>query len=151
MCTSWFLHALESIPAKLTLFSGFGPHRSVARDAPRALGGGGRGTVASGRCTLQTAAKVVRGLLGTGPPDPTLESASPSPPQGSIWHRDRVKSGNRCRIDAKLTTEKGRARRIRGWGPSLRGSVPNEPLATKAGTGTDKGTRKLSFMTTSIV
>ena len=30
---------------------------------------------------------VVRGLLGTGPPDPTLESTSPSPPQGSIWHR----------------------------------------------------------------
>ena len=31
--------------------------------------------------------RVVRGLLGTGPLDPTLESASPSPPQGSIWHR----------------------------------------------------------------
>ena len=42
-----------------------------------------------------------RGLLGTSPPDPTLESTSPSPPQGSIWHRNRVKSGNRCRIDAK--------------------------------------------------
>ena len=70
----------------------------------------------------------VRGLLGTGPPDPTLESASPSPPpQRSIWHqfnidstliqhRIRVKSGNRCRIDAKSTPEEGRARRIRGWG-----------------------------------
>ena len=43
---------------------------------------------------------VVRGL-GTSPPDPTLESASPSPPQGSIRHRNRVKSGNRCRIDAE--------------------------------------------------
>ena len=29
-----------------------------------------------------------RGLLGTGPPDPTLESASPSPPHGSIWRID---------------------------------------------------------------
>ena len=27
---------------------------------------------------------------------PPLESASPSPPQGSIRHRNRVKSGNRC-------------------------------------------------------
>ena len=55
---------------------------------------------------------VVRGLLGTGPPDPTLKSASPSPPQGSIWHRfnidstfirhrNRVKSGNRCQINIK--------------------------------------------------
>ena len=37
-------------------------------------------------------ASVVRGLLGTGPPDPTLESASPSPPQGSIWHRFNIDS-----------------------------------------------------------
>ena len=59
--------------------------------------------------------RIVRGLLGTGPPDPTLESASPSPPQaqGSTWHqfnidstlirhRNWVKPGNRCRrIDAE--------------------------------------------------
>ena len=56
--------------------------------------------------------ELVRGLLGTGPPDPTLEFASPSPPQGSIWHRfnidstsirhwDMVKSGNRCRINVE--------------------------------------------------
>ena len=31
--------------------------------------------------------RYVKGLLGTDPPDPHLESASPSPPQGSIWHR----------------------------------------------------------------
>ena len=37
-------------------------------------------------------ARLVRGLLGTGPPDPTLESASPSPPQGSIWHRFNIDS-----------------------------------------------------------
>ena len=43
----------------------------------------------------------VRGLLGKDPPDPTLESASPSHPQGSIWHRNRVKSGNRCRINVE--------------------------------------------------
>ena len=42
-----------------------------------------------------------RGLRGTGPPDPTLESASPSPLQGSIWQRNRVKSGNRCRINVE--------------------------------------------------
>ena len=55
---------------------------------------------------------IVRGLLGTGPPDPTLESASPSPPQGSIWHRFNIDSTSkwgqirksnlfRCRIDVK--------------------------------------------------
>ena len=30
---------------------------------------------------------LVRGLLGTDPTDLTLESAPPSPPRGSIWHR----------------------------------------------------------------
>ena len=34
----------------------------------------------------------VRGLLGTAAPDPILEHASPSPPQRSFWHRDRVKN-----------------------------------------------------------
>ena len=87
------------------------------------------------------ATKVVRGLLGTAPPpppDPTLESASPSPPQGSIWHRFNIDLTSirhrfdidltlfRCRIDAKSTPEEGRARRIRGWGPG--GPVPNKPL-----------------------
>ena len=33
---------------------------------------------------------VVRFIIGTGHPDPTLESASPSPPQGSIWHRFNI-------------------------------------------------------------
>ena len=33
--------------------------------------------------------RVVKGLLGTDPPQPTLESASPSP-QGSIWHRFNI-------------------------------------------------------------
>ena len=36
--------------------------------------------------------RIVRGLLGTAPPDPTLESASLSPPQGSIWHRFNIES-----------------------------------------------------------
>ena len=44
---------------------------------------------------------VVRALSGTGPPDPILESTSPSPPQGSIWHRNRVKSGDRYRINVE--------------------------------------------------
>ena len=58
----------------------------------------------------------VRALLGTGPPDPTLESASPSCLQASIWHRNSSMS-NQCRIDAKSTPEEGKVRRIRGWGP----------------------------------
>ena len=41
--------------------------------------------------TEVTAKNIVRGLLGTDPPDPTLESALPSPPKGvdlaSIQHR----------------------------------------------------------------
>ena len=56
--------------------------------------------------------RFVRGLLGTGPPDPTLESASPSPPQRSIWHRFNIEIGsnqeidvesmsNRCQIDVE--------------------------------------------------
>ena len=44
---------------------------------------------------------LARGLVGRGPPDPTLKSALPSPPQGWIWHRSRVKSGNRCRINVE--------------------------------------------------
>ena len=54
--------------------------------------------------------RFVRGLLGTGPPDPTLESTSPSPSEGSIWHRfdtdstskyDQIRKSmsNQCRID----------------------------------------------------
>ena len=38
---------------------------------------------------------LVRGLLGTASPpptDPTLESASPSPRQGSSWHRFNIDS-----------------------------------------------------------
>ena len=54
-----------------------------------------------GRCPT-----LVRGLLGTGPPGPTLESASLSPPQGSIWYRKRVESGNRCRIGVELMPNK---------------------------------------------
>ena len=38
---------------------------------------------------------LMRGSLGTNPPHLTLESASPSPPKVSIWHRHRAKSGNR--------------------------------------------------------
>ena len=77
-------------------------------------------------------ARFVRGLLGTGPPDPP--SNTPRPPllrgrfgidSTSIRHRNRVKSGidvgsmlNRCEIDAKSIPEERRARRIRGWGPA---------------------------------
>ena len=54
------------------------------------------------KCFVGSPAQKSAPILGTDTPNLTLESASPSPPQGSIWHRHRVKSGNRCRIDAKL-------------------------------------------------
>ena len=65
--------------------------------------------------TPRNSVSLVKGFLGTGPPDPTLESASPSPPQGLIWHRfnidstlsphrNRVKSENRCRINVESMT-----------------------------------------------
>ena len=42
--------------------------------------------------------RLVRGLLGRPPgPYPRMNL----PPQGSIWHRNRVKSGNRCRINVE--------------------------------------------------
>ena len=90
---------------------------------------------------------LVRCLLGTGPPDPTLESASPSPPQGSIWHRfdidstlirhrNRVKSGNRCRINVESMLNRCQ---IDPWGWESEvdsrvgsgGPVPNKPLTTQ--------------------
>ena len=91
-------------------------------------------------CYFSPCHSFVRGLLGTGPPDPSLESASPSPPQGSIWHRfnidstsNRVKSGNRCRIDVESMLNRCR---IDPWGGEGEadsrmgsgGSVPNKPL-----------------------
>ena len=71
---------------------------------------------------------ICEGFIRHKPPDPTLESTSPSPPQGSIWHRFNIDSTSirhrfpdltlfRCQIDAKSTPEEGRARWIRGWGP----------------------------------
>ena len=93
-----------------------------------------------------TNSNVVRGLWGTDPPDPTLESTSPSPPQGSIWHRcnidstlirhrNRVKSGNRCRINVESMLHRCQ---IDPWGGEGEvdsrvgsgGSVPHKPLTT---------------------
>ena len=42
--------------------------------------------------TIRLGCRVVRFFFGTGPLEPTLESASPSPPQGSIWHRFNIDS-----------------------------------------------------------
>ena len=71
------------------------------------------------------------GLLGTGPTD---QSASPSPPQGLIWHRNRVKSGHRCRIKVESMLNRSRLRGRRGEFESRErcggGSVPNKPLTT---------------------
>ena len=64
---------------------------------------------------------IVRGLLGKGPPNPTLESASPSPFQGSIWHRNMVKPGNRCRIDVESMPNRPLRRGRRG---GFEGGVP---------------------------
>ena len=63
-------------------------------------------------------------------PHPRIRLALPSSGfdfasiQHPIRHRNRVKSGNRCRINVKsmwdrcqIDPEEGRARRIRGWGP----------------------------------
>ena len=72
----------------------------------------------------------VRGLLGTGPADPTLESASPSPPQASIWHRNRAKSGNRCRIDAESMPNRPLRRGGQGgFEGAVQGPVPKRPLS----------------------
>ena len=74
---------------------------------------------------------IVRGLLGTGPPDPTLESAYPSTridlasKQGQI----RKSMSNQCRIDVESMPNRPRGgegeanSRVRS-----RGSVPNIPL-----------------------
>ena len=79
-------------------------------------------------CSLSASpVDMVRGLLGKPPPppDPTLESTSPSPHQGSIWHRFNIdfdidstsisrfgpkSMSNQCKIDAKSTPDEGRAR-----------------------------------------
>ena len=67
----------------------------------------------------------MRGLLGTGPPDPTLESASPSPPQGQfgieIWSTQEI------------DVESMPNRTLRGEGEAdsrvgSRGPVPNKPF-----------------------
>ena len=58
----------------------------------------------------------MRGLLGTDPPDPNLESASPSPSQGSIWHWFTIDSTwNRHRFPD--LTQFRWATQMRGWGP----------------------------------
>ena len=86
-------------------------------------------------------ARIVKGLLGTGPPDPTLESASPSPPQGSIRHRFNIDSTlifwfdqeidvesmlNRCQIDP-WGGEGEADSRVGSGGP-----VPNKPFTILA-------------------
>ena len=94
------------------------------------------GFVPGGYCPKSTYSKllrIVRGFLGADPLDLTLESASPSPPQGSIWHRNRVKSGNRCRINVESMPKRCQ---IDPWGGEgeadsrvrSEGSVPKKPL-----------------------
>ena len=87
---------------------------------------------------------LVRGLLGTGPPDATLESASPSPPQGPISHQLNIDSTlirhqfpdltlSRCRINVESMLNRCQ---IDPWGGEgdadsrvgSRGLVPNKPF-----------------------
>ena len=65
-----------------------------------------------------------KGILRHRPRRPHPRIRLALPPQGSIWHQNRVKSGNRCRINVEsmldrcqINPEEERARRIRGWGP----------------------------------
>ena len=57
-------------------------------------------------------------LLGTDLPDLPLESALPSLPQRSIWHRFDIDFLSWPYCDAKSTPEEERVKRIRHrWGP----------------------------------
>ena len=69
--------------------------------------------------------RVVSGLFGTAPPDPTLESASPFPPQGSIWHR----IGSNLEIDVESMPNRPLSLRRGRSG----GSVPNKTPHKKKG------------------
>ena len=94
---------------------------------------------------VKTSCHVVRGLLGTGPPDPTLESPSPSPFEGSIWHRNRVKSGNRCRINVESMLNRCQIDPRGGEGEAdsrvgSGGPVPNKPLTSLVARGGVRGT-----------
>ena len=84
-------------------FLSFMWYRASIAEAPFAQGGIAPQVRphARGGTSHPISSNVVRGLLGTGPPHPTLESASPSPPQRSIWHRNRVRSANQCRINVE--------------------------------------------------
>ena len=68
--------------------------------------------------------RIVRGLLGTDPPDLTLESASPSPPQGSIRHRFDIDSTSISWFDPISMPNRPlrRGRRVGSKGP-----VPIKP------------------------
>ena len=107
-------------------------------------GGGGVSYEEGGTCAARTSArrravgggaKFVRGLLGTSPPDSTLESASPSPTQGSIWHRFNIDLTlmrhrfpdlilSRCRINVEPMLNRCQ---IDPWGGEGE-AVPNKPL-----------------------
>ena len=67
--------------------------------------------------SLEGDLKLVRGLSGTGPPDPTLESTSPSPPQGRFGveiRSNQESMSNQCRIDVKSMRNRPLTRARRG-------------------------------------
>ena len=74
-------------------------------------------------CSCPLFAYPWEGFIRHRPPGPHPRIRLALPPQGSIWHRNRVKSGNRCRINAN------RPLRVRGEADSR---VPCQ-LAPKKG------------------
>ena len=83
--------------------------------------------------------RLVRGLLGTDPPDPTLTLPFPGVDLALIQHRFGIEIGSNQENDVESmlnrcqsTPEEGRARRIRGWGPGgLCLISPSQPQAPK--------------------
>ena len=56
-------------------------------------------------------------------PHPRLRLTLPSPAEGSIWHRNRVKSGNRCRSNVESMPNRPPRRARRGGFRGLRSGL----------------------------
>ena len=78
---------------------------------------------------------LVSGLLGTDPPDLTLESVSPSPFQVDLASKQgqiRRSMSNQCRVDVESMPNRPLKRGRRGgFEGEVRGSVPNKLLTSR--------------------